>query len=862
MLRVCQRLFRSSRRLCPLVRYMTQARILPHGHTQDVEVLLAKAETMTARPPTRGEIKQAVKSKTISHIQLTPEIVSAFRCYPQLDGLPTTSFRSVTAEAIAADLAFKKFDEAHNFVSLFLSRLELPEIKIYRLLEWDENRQVSKVKLAMVLEIPEDVRSAQFKDVTRIVSVGEGKSPTLAKKAARIDLAERLFRVIDDPNPFLSAKKAVKPIDEYHIKVNLKATTRKSLEDAIDYIEETQPFHADTNMKNTVGMSLLEQQRRPIKLMGRKTIEALPLPKRLEGHKLPVCQQYKKIIDVIDKNRVTIVSAATGSGKTTQIPQFILDQFSGTDERPNVIVTQPRRIAAKSVAKRIAEERGERIEGGQSAVGYSVRFETLFPRRTEKGSILFCTSGVLLRRLQNDPMLGKVSHLILDEVHERDVFTDLLLLISRRLLKRRPDLKLILMSATMPIERISRYFESDGLSVGKTLDVEGTNYPVQENYLTDVVQLLAAAGEGKYVKMLGDVSDDCKKYVEYEVGCTGVEPSASKDPTDALIIEENELKPIPYEIITALIKYINAEKPPGAILCFLPGWEELQAVYKLLAPILGDIDLHLVHSTSPANSADSIFRPPPEGRRKVILATNIAESSITIPDVVYVIDSGKQKIMHYDQRHRMNMLESSWISKANLRQRLGRAGRCKPGEYYSMISHVRAESLPDQTPPELLRLGLDEVCLGLKAMGINEPCQLVLSTAVDPPNNMAVRQSIDQLITLGAMNTNESLTPLGKFLSNIPVNPGISVRFIFHLLSLTSAWTNACIWWPLKRLPSTTCLLNLERLIAIISFVTRSTVHGVMIRPSLDWVVMVTISPSLSQHSKEYTTPASIWRNL
>lgn len=742
-----------------------------------IELDMARIEKMTDMPPPKTMSK--VRKTSLQ----TPDPNGIFRPFPIFPDLPVDAHRleNANGKTTVGSAVFDRLDPAQNFISLYQTKTQAPAMRTFRLQLWNLNRRVEKVRVAAVQTLVEGTQVSEFSDVERVVGIGEGLTLTEARKAARIDLAERMYRVLDESRQMTKTKGVQSLLEDSYVRVALKDGARALIEKSLETDERVFEVQPEPEKRSIVPR---KNDHLPPVVLHPTDVSKVKLPTRLVSHPLPVAKHFHRVLETIQKNQVTILSAATGSGKTTQIPQFILEQYSHHPlMRPSVLVTQPRRIAAKSVAKRIGDERGERVEDGQSCVGYSVRFETVFPKLVGNGSIMFCTSGILLKKLQNDPLLKRTTHLIIDEVHERDVYTDLLLLVSKQLLVKRPDLKVILMSATMQVNRLKEYYSKDGITVGMALDIEGTNYPVKEHYLKDVMETIANTERGKYLKQVGEIGLDCQKYIETEMSAE-ILPMPSSDPREMLLIENKALKEIPFEALVAIIKLIHAEKPPGAILCFLPGWEEITFAHRMLVACQDtrNLAIHLVHSSSPVSSADEIFKPAPPGIRKLIFATNIAESSITIPDVVYVIDSGKQKIMHYDQRHRMNLLETSWISKANLRQRLGRAGRCMAGEYYSLLSEERAKALPEQTPPELLRLGLEEVCLGLKAMGLQDKCQDILRTAVDPPEAQAIKQSVERLIGLGAMHPDESLTPLGKLLANLPVHPGTT---LFHICQVT-----------------------------------------------------------------------------
>lgn len=684
------------------------------------------------------------------------------------------------------------------------------------------------VTVAIPAEIPEDPQQANSQ-CTNAVGVGKAKCLTEARKKARIDLANRLLFIFPD-----IASKSVKKTDELNsitVPVALSPPQRNTLKSMFEYFKKDAAgiFNCDFASNNGVESSGISHQYSQ-RCSTRKNFEGSPLddeaiqirdsnlPSKPVGSKLPIWAMRKQIAETICNNRVTMITASTGSGKTTQIPQFILDYIKPIgDSRPaSVLVTQPRRIAAISISERVTEERkiltSNQIASGESCVGYSVRFESRPPRGYHpEGTILFCTSGILLRRMHIDPELLSITHIILDEVHERDVNTDLLLLLIRELLSRRSDLRLILMSATMEAKKIAEYFENHGFSVGTVLDIEGTNFPVQEIYLNEL-------DVSRYPKL----SVEATEFIKAELSSCPP-PSNEMDLTSGpnsliaknnlkpsfcatnneIVIKDSALKQVPMNLIASIVVDIGRTQPPGAILVFLPGWEEIKEAHNeiLAAGGVPNAEYYLLHSSLPHGSSDGAFyRPKDPNTRKVVLATNIAESSVTIPDVVYVVDSGRQRVMFYDQRNRMDVLETCWVTRANLRQRLGRAGRCQPGKYIGIMSRTRALSLPTQTEPEIRRLGLDEVCLTVLASGAanKRPVAAVMADAIDPPNSQSVLTSMSRLHSLGAYDLStsndlippngqnrkryspslETLTPLGRLLANLPMHPALGKMLV------------------------------------------------------------------------------------
>jgi ATP-dependent RNA helicase DHX36 len=715
------------------------------------------------RPPTKTSRKRGKGNKE-------PPLLT--EAAPQLVGLPRiiASMEEVQAE----NRHFRKtLDQANNYVDSWRQRNGVATIVIE---SGPSPIKDGLIRVALkLLDVPDSQLMEEFIHVKDIIGVGEAKNKTEARKYARYDLAERLYRALKAPDAYVAGRDADR-METSFVPVKLSGPLRLKLRETSRMLTETAIFRVEATDEGGVYVRGgtdwdSNASRRYFKAISKSVLAKLPAPQR-EGSKLPIWKLYHQIVQTIDHHNVTVLSAATGSGKTTQLPQYILDSYLHSRQHysrpPSVLVTQPRRIAAKTVAQRVADERNTVQSGSGDSVGYAVRFDSKNPKIGEDGQILFCTAGILLRRLQREPNLGSVTHLILDEVHERDVFTDVLLLVTKNLLKARPDLRVILMSATMDAEKFVQYFEGAGFSVGQVLDVQGTNHPVREHYLEDIVRL-----QGH--RSMSAPTTATEQYIQKELAF-----AREGGEMDGIIIEEHALQAVPYEAMLGLIADIVREPAEGAILVFLPGWEEITELNRMLTNRLGSagIELHLLHSTAPIGSADAAFRRPPPGVRKIILATNIAESSVTIPDVVYVIDSGKQKVMHYDQALRMNVLEPCWISRANLRQRLGRAGRCQPGQYYGFFSKERAKMLPEQTLPELLRLSLDEVCLNLKAMGFKESSIRLLATAIDPPERMAIRSAVERLKALGAIDQDEQLTPLGRLLANIPIHPAMGKMLI------------------------------------------------------------------------------------
>lgn len=443
---------------------------------------------------------------------------------------------------------------------------------------------------------------------------------------------------------------------------------------------------------------------------------------------LPVHAQRDEFLQIYHSSQVMIFVGETGSGKTTQIPQFVL-----YDEMPHlkglqVACTQPRRVAAMSVAQRVADEMDVDIG---SEVGYNIRFEN---NTSNKTILKYMTDGMLLREAMEDHELSRYSCIILDEAHERTLATDILMGLLKKVALKRPDLKIIVMSATLDAEKFQQYFNDAPL-----LAVPGRTHPVEIYYT----------------------------------------PEFQQDYLDSAV---------------RTVLQIHATEAEGDILLFLTGEEEIEDTVRKLTlesesmlredsqncgpmkvyPLYGSLPPHQQQKIFAA-APESVFEGGPKGR-KVIVSTNIAETSLTIDGIVYVVDPGFLKQKVYNPRIRVESLLVSPISKASAQQRAGRAGRTRPGKCFRLYTEEAfKKELIQQSYPEILRTNLSSTVLELKKLGIDD---LVHFDFMDPPAPETMMRALEELNYLQCLDDNGDLTALGRLASHFPLDPMLAVLLI------------------------------------------------------------------------------------
>ncbi|KAG5730309.1 Pre-mRNA-splicing factor ATP-dependent RNA helicase PRP16 [Termitomyces sp. T112] len=473
--------------------------------------------------------------------------------------------------------------------------------------------------------------------------------------------------------------------------------------------------------------------------------------------KLPVYAKMDEFFQMFSDNQIIVMVGETGSGKTTQIPQFVAYSDLPHTRGKLVACTQPRRVAAMSVAKRVADEMD--VQLGRH-VGYSIRFEDM----TEPGTtfLKYMTDGMLLREAMNDPDLTRYSTIILDEAHERTLATDILMGLLKSLAKRRPDLKIIIMSATLDALKFQKYFGLTANAAAPLFKVPGRTHPVEVFYTQEP--------EPDYV-----------------------------------------------EAAIRTVLMIHRAEDPGDILVFLTGEEEIEDACRKIkleaddlinqdSSSVGPLTCIPLYSSLPPQQQQRIFDPPPPSRpdgppgRKVVVSTNIAETSLTIDGIVYVVDPGFSKQKVYNPRIRVESLLVSPISKASAQQRAGRAGRTRPGKCFRLYTEKDfMGELEEQTHPEILRSNLSNTVLELVKLGIKD---LVHFDYVDAPAPETLMRALELLNYLAALDDEGNLTPLGAIMAEFPLDPQLAKMLIVspefkcsnEMLTITAMMSVPNIW--------------------------------------------------------------------
>ncbi|KJX93512.1 pre-mRNA-splicing factor ATP-dependent RNA helicase-like protein cdc28 [Zymoseptoria brevis] len=462
----------------------------------------------------------------------------------------------------------------------------------------------------------------------------------------------------------------------------------------------------------TLKGGLTEMKTQEERLLAQQMLAAERKAKTIEEKRktLPVYQYRQQFLDAVKEYQILIIVGETGSGKTTQLPQFLYEEGYCKDGM-KVGCTQPRRVAAMSVAARVAEEVGVKLG---NEVGYAIRFEDA---TSDKTALKYMTDGMLLREFLTEPDLGGYSALMIDEAHERTLHTDILFGLVKDIARGRPDLKLLISSATLDAQKFSQFFDDAPI-----LNIPGRTYDVEMNYsLQPEANYLSAA-------------------------------------------------------ITTVFQIHLSQPMPGDILVFLTGQDEieqaeqsLQETARKLGSAAPELMICPIYANLPTDLQQRIFDPTPPKVRKVVLATNIAETSLTIDNIVYVIDPGYVKENRYTPATNMESLVAVPISRASANQRAGRAGRTGPGKCFRLYTKwAYYNDLPANTTPEIQRTNLNSIVLLLKSLGIND---LINFDFMDPPAPDMLIRSLEQLYALGALNDKGELTKIGRQMAEFPTDP-------------------------------------------------------------------------------------------
>lgn len=445
---------------------------------------------------------------------------------------------------------------------------------------------------------------------------------------------------------------------------------------------------------------------------------------------LPVSERRDDIAAAVRDHQVVVVAGETGSGKTTQLPKICLDLGRGV--RGTIGHTQPRRLAARTVAQRVADELGTPLG---DVVGYTVRFTDQASDRT---LVKLMTDGILLAEVQRDRRLLAYDTLILDEAHERSLNIDFLLGYLRELLPRRPDLKVIVTSATIEPERFAAHFAGPN-GPAPIVEVSGRTYPVEIRYRPlEVVVTSDDAGE--------DPDDPDDEIVRTEL----------RDPTEAIVDAVRELE----------------AEPPGDVLVFLSGEREIRDTAEALREALRHDRLPTevlpLYARLPTAEQQKVFAP--HANRRIVLSTNVAETSLTVPGIRYVVDPGTARISRYSRRTKVQRLPIEPISRASAAQRAGRSGRTAPGVCIRLYSQADFDARPRYTDPEILRTNLAAVILQMAALGLGD---VEAFGFLDPPDARSIRDGVTLLQELGAFDRHGVITDVGRRLARLPLDPRI-----------------------------------------------------------------------------------------
>ncbi|KAL1461994.1 hypothetical protein WDU94_013849, partial [Cyamophila willieti] len=500
---------------------------------------------------------------------------------------------------------------------------------------------------------------------------------------------------------------------------------------------------------------------------------------------LPIDAHKSQLLKLVTTNVVSIIKGATGCGKSTQLPLYILEEFKNKRKPVQIVVTQPRRIAAVSVAERVCRERNWRVG---DLVGYQIGQNKV---ATDYTRLLFCTTGVLLHRLVKQKSIDNINYIILDEVHERDKDMDFLMIVIKKLMRSNAgNTHIVLMSATLDSFKLSKYFSHWSQTEGSFQSARTHNISTHHPHVIH------------------------KFFLEQ---FESVEPTLyRKLPVPSL--SKPGITPEQYQYVCSLVSTFDileaseAKKVCGSVLIFLPGIHEITEMHSALEEFLKGHNHNIskdskkprvewrivvLHSSIPKEQQDLVFTRPPPDKRKIVLSTNIAESSITVPDVKYVVDFCLTKVLTVADGSNYSSLQLEWASESSCQQRAGRVGRVSEGRVYYMIPSNFYNQLPIEDTPEMLRSPLDSLVLHAKMLDMGEPLH-IFGLAMDPPDIGNIKRTILSLKEIGALfptshgeyrDDDGDITFMGEVMSSLPVDPRVAklifLGYIFNVLEDT-----------------------------------------------------------------------------
>ncbi|SMN22703.1 similar to Saccharomyces cerevisiae YLR419W Putative helicase with limited sequence similarity to human Rb protein [Maudiozyma saulgeensis] len=465
---------------------------------------------------------------------------------------------------------------------------------------------------------------------------------------------------------------------------------------------------------------------------------------------LPAWGKQNQIVELIDNHDVVLITGETGSGKSTQVVQFLLDNIIKNEKPTTLLCTQPRRISAIGLAERVSDER---CTNCGDEVGYIIRGVNKTSKNTR---IKFMTTGVLVRILQGEKTFLNNSIVVIDEVHERSIDTDLIVTLLKNLVGKVKNMKIVLMSATVNVELFKKFFPGLG-----TIHIEGRTFPIKDYFLDDILEQL----DFKIKK------NERNRFFDEEDNESSNEDNYLHPGADSRFFKSGQIN---YDLVCQVASHVdtqlNKENNDGSIIIFLPGVSEINKTCRMMTE--NDETNRFVvlplHSALTPEDQKRVFKR--YGRkRKIVVSTNIAETSITIDDCVATIDTGKAKTMYYNAKDNTSRLLESFISKAEVKQRRGRAGRVREGVSYKLFSKATYEEMVSMPAPEIKRIALESLYLSVKAMGIKNVTSF-LANGLEAPPGLALEKAEKLLMTVGLLDDeSKSLTELGKFISLIPV---------------------------------------------------------------------------------------------